>query len=54
MATTTARDVQVHALVKAGWSEREIARAIGVSRSTVWATKQRLKAAGKLEAEASR
>lgn len=36
---------QVALLVKNGFSEREIAKRLGVSRTTVWADKQALKAA---------
>jgi transposase len=45
MATTTptqraTRDARILYLVRDGYSEREIAKRIGVSRSTVWARKQ--------------
>lgn len=38
---TTARDAEIRRRVEAGESEREIAKAVGCSRSTVWAVKQR-------------
>lgn len=46
MATSVeVRRQKVAALVKAGKTEREIARELGVSRTTVWADKQVLASA---------
>jgi transposase len=38
--TVQERRRRVVNLVKAGWSEREIAKKLGVSRSTIWSDKQ--------------
>ena len=45
--TIDERRQKVAELAKAGKSEREIARDLGVSRTTVWTDKQVVAAAGK-------
>lgn len=47
MSSIESRRRRVAALVREGYSEREIAAKLGVSRSTVWADKQALAEASK-------
>lgn len=49
-ASRAQRDEEIERLVKAGKSEREIAAELGVSRTTVWTTKQALRAVEKAQA----
>jgi len=41
VAARARRDAEILTRADAGQSEREIARALGVSRTTVWTVKQR-------------
>jgi len=45
--TVEARRAEVDRMSRAGMSEREIAKALGVSRTTVWTDKQVAAAAAK-------